>query len=63
MYAKYFNHHRTENALLHRGADQKVEATNGMKWANVVSDVPKCFRIRFRCPLNILLFFFCSLIS
>ena len=52
MYAKYFNHHRTENALLHRGADQKAETTNGMKWANVVSDVPKCFRIKFRCPLK-----------
>ena len=46
MYAKYFNHHRTENALLHRGADQNVEATNGMKWTNVVSDVPKYLKIK-----------------
>ena len=39
MYARYFNHKQTENALLDRGAaDKHVESLNSMKWPNMVRD-------------------------
>ena len=45
MYAEYFNHHQTANALLHRGADQHVETANDMKWETLVSNIQNILKI------------------
>ena len=47
MYAKYFNHNQTANALLHRGADQHIETENYMKWATLVSNAQNILKIAF----------------
>ena len=39
MYARYFNHKQTENALLDRGAEQDVEGLKRMKWPDIVREI------------------------
>jgi len=39
MYARYFNHKQTENALLDRVAEQDVEGLNRIKWPDIVREI------------------------